>query len=89
MEFANIIVEVIQILGALMVLVCFLLVQDGRINPNAYHYLLPNLVGSSAMTVTAVIGREWGFVLLEGIWALISLWGLILRLRGKTPTVVH
>lgn len=82
-------VSVVQIAGALLVLVCFLLVQADRINQNAYHYLLPNLIGSSAMTATAIIAHEWGFVLLEGVWALVSTWGLVQRLRGRIPTAAH
>ncbi|HET7315236.1 CBU_0592 family membrane protein [Salinisphaera sp.] len=89
MDFGNISVVLAQVIGALLVLVCFLLAQAGRVDPNAYHYLLPNLIGSAAMTVTAVINHEWGFVFLEGVWALVSSWGLIQRLRGKAPAVVH
>lgn len=89
MVFDNIGVAEVQIIGALLVLVCFLLAQAERINPDAYYYLLPNLAGSAAMAATAVIGHEWGFVFLEGVWALVSAWGVGRRLRGITPKVVH
>lgn len=89
MSLDNIGVEAVQIIGALLVLACFLLAQAERINPNTYRYLLPNLVGSTAMTVTAVIGHEWGFVFLESVWALVSALGLIQHLRGKSPSVAH
>lgn len=89
MEFGNIGVQTVQIVGALLVLACFLLALTERINPNAYRYLLPNLSGSTALTATAIINHEWGFVFLEGVWALVSAWGLVQRLRGKVPTVAH
>lgn len=89
MELYDIGVEVAQIVGALLVLVCFLLAQAGRIDPSAYYYLLPNFIGSAVLTMTAVIGHEWGFVFLEGVWAAVSAMGLIQRLRGKTPRVAH
>jgi hypothetical protein len=66
-----------------------LLAQFDRIDPASYRYLLPNLVGSAAMTATAVIAHEWGFVFLEGIWALVAGWGLIQRLRGTHPRAAH
>ena len=81
--------DVVQIVGALLVLACFLLAQFDRIDSAAYHYLIPNLAGSGALAGTAAVSREWGFVFLEGTWALVSAWGLVQRLRGITPTVGH
>ncbi|MBP0457222.1 CBU_0592 family membrane protein [Streptomyces montanisoli] len=81
--------DAVQVVGALLVLTCFLLAQADRIDPAAYRYLLPNLLGSGAMAATAVVGREWGFVFLEGVWVLVSAWALLQRLRGNKPTVVH
>ena len=81
--------EVIQIVGALMLLICFLLTQTKRMRPEAYPYLLLNLVGSSAMTVTALIDQQWGFVFMEGVWAMFSAWGLLQRVRGVATTVAH
>lgn len=81
--------DLVQILGALLVLGCFLLAQADRIDPAAYRYLIPNLLGSVVLTATAVISREWGFVFLEGCWATVSAYGLIQRLRGISPTAAH
>lgn len=85
----GIVFDTVQIVGALLVLVCFLLAQVDRVDSAGYRYLITNLIGSTAMTVTAVIAAEWGFVFLEGVWATVSLWGLVQRLRGVAPKVVH
>ncbi|MBL0163263.1 MAG: hypothetical protein IPP82_06365 [Xanthomonadales bacterium] len=82
-------VEVVQIAGALMLLICFLLAQSKRMSPEGYPYLLLNLVGSAIMTMTALITYQWGFVFMEGVWALFSAWGLMQRIRGGTPTEIH
>jgi hypothetical protein len=79
----------VQIVGAVLVLACFLLAQVDRADPGGYRYLVGNLAGSEAMAVTAIIAGEWGFVLLEGVWALVSAWGLVQRLRGLAARAVH
>lgn len=77
--------QAVQIVGALLVLAGFLLAQADVLDPRSYAYLLPNAVGSAAMAATAVLAHEWGFVFLEGVWALVSLWGLLDRVRGREP----
>lgn len=79
--------QTVQVVGALLVLAGFLAAQADLLDQRTYTYLIPNAVGSAAMAATAVLTSEWGFVFLEGVWALVSLRGLVGRLRG-TPGLV-
>jgi hypothetical protein len=77
--------QLVQIVGALCVLAAFTLAQIGRIDHQSRSYLIFNLVGSVILAVDAVTGRQFGFLLLEGVWALVSAASLIRR-RGKRRT---
>jgi hypothetical protein len=74
--------QVVQIVGALLILAAFTAVQVERMRPDSRLYLALNLAGSAILAVLAVIGQQWGFVLLEGVWAIVSAWGLIAALRS-------
>jgi hypothetical protein len=66
----------VQIAGALAVLAAFALAQLGLLDQRARSYLVLNLAGASVLAVDAWFGEQWGFLLLEGAWALVSAWGL-------------
>ncbi len=77
---------VIQILGSLFILVPFVLVQLNRMDSKHWTYQALNLIGSVVLAVEAAIGQQWGFLLLEGVWAVVSFLGLIRpRARAKGP----
>ncbi|HET8565561.1 MAG TPA: hypothetical protein VFL77_03710 [Solirubrobacterales bacterium] len=68
--------QIVQIVGALLILAAFAAVQFDRMSPDSRLYLILNLLGSAILAVLAVIAAQWGFVLLEGVWAIVSAWGL-------------
>ncbi len=77
----------LQVLGALMVLAAFVAAQFRVLHAQSYPYLLLNLIGAAILAVLAYREQQWGFLLLEGVWALISLWGVLMRAgwRGPAP----
>jgi hypothetical protein len=81
--------QIIQIVGALLILAGFILTQGNVLDADSYLYLVLNLAGAAILAVLAFQAQRWGFVLLEGVWALVALAGLILRLSGKEPKGTH
>jgi hypothetical protein len=75
--------QILQILGAVLILIAYLLAQLRLLNDRSIPYLLLNLSGSAVLAVLAASGREWGFLLLEGSWAVVSLISLIALTRPR------
>ena len=72
--------QFVQILGAVLVLVAYIAAQLRMLDAKSYPYLVLNLLGSGLLAVLAAAGAQWGFLLLEGTWALVSLLSLGARL---------
>jgi hypothetical protein len=78
--------QLAQVVGALLILVAYALAQLGMLNQRSYWYIGLNLVGATALAILAWHEEQWGFLLLEGVWALVSAVALVTRVRGPQPS---
>lgn len=76
--------QIIQMAGALTILTAFVGAQTRRLETTSYTYMLLNLVGGVVLAVTAYLDRDWGFVLLETVWAAVSGVAAVGKLRAAT-----
>ena len=81
--------QIFQIAGAALILVAFVATQRDAMSPHSVVYLTLNLVGSIILTGVALHGKDWGFLMLEIVWAVVSAWSLWQLARGQTPTAAH
>ncbi len=81
--------QVISVLGALAILGAYAANLFGWVSPSNLSYSVANFLGSAVLTVIAVIDQQIGFILLEGTWALVSLWSIVSVLRPRAAPGAH
>jgi hypothetical protein len=77
--------DLIGAIGVAMLLVAFLLNLLGRLDATSLRYALMNFVGAGLSCAAAVMIDYLPFVVLEGVWAVAALVGL---LRAKPAPAV-
>lgn len=64
---------VLGIVGMLMILAGFILIQTHRSTPDTLLYDGLNFVGSTFLVIYGYVGHAWPFVILNAVFALYSL----------------
>ena len=76
--------QVVQVVGALAILAAFAAAQARKLDVSSVSYLWLNFGGSFLLALDAWHEQQWGFLLLEGAWAVVSANGLIVRRRSAS-----
>lgn len=78
-------IQLVSVFGSLLVLVAYVATQLGYLSMRSIAYAYANVVGSGILAVIAALEAQWGFLLLEGAWASVSLVAAV-RQRAKANT---
>lgn len=73
---------VLQIIGALLCIANYLLVQTHRLRATQPASLLLVISSCAVLLTSATIGHDWGLILLEGTWLVMVSATLIMRQRA-------
>ena len=77
--------QLVQVFGSLLILAAFAAAQRGVLDQSSRTYLSLNLIGSAILAVLAAHEQQWGFLLLEASWAVVSALGLLGLGRAPEP----
>lgn len=69
--------QILSLAGAFLILTAYAANQRGRLGPSDRGYNLMNLAGSLLLLWVAVVDWRWGFIVLEGTWAGLSVIPLV------------
>jgi hypothetical protein len=81
--------QVVQVAGALLILAAYTAAQFDYLDQHSRRYLVLNVLGAAILAVLALVEEQWGFLLLETVWTLVSAWGLLQVMRGRTRASGH
>ena len=71
------VVIALELTGAVLILAGFTLGQLRLLDQHSPVYLVLNLAGSFVLAVIAWVDERWGFLLLEGVWSIVSAISLV------------
>jgi len=79
----NVFFQTLSLIGAACLLVAYVAMQAGRMRSSGAAYNVLNFVGSGLLAWVAIHDRRWGFIILEVVWALVSLPPLFRAARSR------
>ena len=82
-------VDWIGFIGVFLILLAYILNISGKVERNDLRFILFNLIGAGLACYASVLMDYMPFVLLEGVWALVSIIALLkyIKRQGKNTSV--
>ena len=75
--------QILSMVGALMVLVAYAMIQSGVWRELDAGYLALNIVGSLLLGLVAIADQRLGFIFLEFAWAGLGLVGVVRAIKAR------
>jgi len=78
-----VILQLVSFAAAMIILIAYVGHQSRRMDANGIAYNIMNAVGSGILTYVALRPFQIGFVVLESVWALVSVYAIIRAVRQR------
>ena len=78
-------IQIVSLVGSLLILLAYTANQTGRWTADRLDYTALNFVGATILSMVALVEEQWGFLLLEGVWTLVSGYALAKMLGSARP----
>jgi hypothetical protein len=75
--------DIIGTIGVGMILLAYFLGTEKLMNKDGKAYYVINIIGAGLACYASLLINYWPFVILEGTWVLVSLYGLMKAMRIK------
>ncbi len=76
-------IDIIGSIGVFMILSAYFLNLNKRLETDDLRYITLNFIGASLACLASVLMKYIPFIVLEGVWAIVSLVALVEYLRKK------
>ena len=63
--------------GVFLILLAYFLNITGKLSSKQLVFILLNLIGAILACLASILLNYWPFIILEGVWALVSIYALI------------
>lgn len=70
---------ILGIIGAGLILIAFTMNEFNKWNSKDFIYDFTNLIGSIFLVIYAINGMVWPFIILNSVWAIVSLKDIIIK----------
>jgi NADH:ubiquinone oxidoreductase subunit 6 (subunit J) len=78
--------QIVSLVGAVLILFAFAAQQLRRLDAATMTYQSLNFAGGACLWIAAVAARQYGFILLEGTWTIMSAYGVWRMARVGGPS---
>ena len=77
------VLQIVGLLGPLFLLGAYALLSSGRLKATAPAYQILNFMGAAVMVWVGIVTNVWSVWVLNGVWSLIAIFGLVRILRQQ------